>query len=596
MINATLQNDSKTLGTLLSTNLSPDLLNKQHFYSLPGDVWGKEINFLYNSVMQGNFTLTAFACYYEYKDIIALFSSNENIDINKSSVLTKFTKYDGPNRKFTFIDINIGPNSRFLNGLNFEFTPLMLCMTNASISKNMSIFDSLISLKNIDVNKTSLGVTPLVFSLIIYAVLGNDYFYKKLVAHKNIDINKPCDDLNGLENIKYTPLMFACETNNSAFVTDLLSNPNIDIYKEIRSPHRNFTHSAFTFARKDHIKHLLLNPPNHPPQPWTMWGIDKNLWTRNAKPHIQSPDAPPLLSKPSLNFPNDAKSLDDVINYFNTVGQPGNIIASSNSFPNTQRHTERGDNVTVNNLDSYSDALDALQKNWNSILNGNYAQKSINDINEKLTKLQIKYDTTIPATHKSDMSILDGQKQSVNGNITAVNKNINSTLDKTTESKIKLEKDKDTGVQLNQTLSSAYARQTYYKDLNTQQLKVFSNEILTQNDIIDNKAKDIQYNRFKKEREGMFIFDKMGNYDYANTILFYLYYVVLVVFIYFYLTVTKSDYRIKIIIIILLGLYPFIINFLEKYIFYALELIYSMMLSKVYKSPKMQYDTSMEKN
>jgi len=595
LINATIKNDIDTIKKLLDEKISPDVLNNQYSYSLPGDVWASEYKYAQNTLINGNFTLFYFACFYNYTEIIKLYANNKDIDINKASTINEIVKYSNSEYSNLLSRTTFGANSGTYNNIDFNITPLTFSIFLGIYAKDETLFNLLTSLPSIDANATLFGTTPLVLTITGNYLREDNLMYKNLLNNKNIDINKPCDDENIL-NKKYTPLMAACTFNRIKIINDLLSRSDIDIYKEIESPDNNDTYSAISFARNNYVKQLLLNPPNHPPQPWTMWGIDKTLWTDNAKPYIKSPDSPPLMPDPPLNFPTDVNSIEDMIDYFNKVGQPGNIFASSNSFPDTQHHTQYGDKVTVNNLKSYSDALDVLESNWNSIINGKYIQTSFDAINNNLTLLQTKYDKTIPNTHNANMSELNTKKSSANSKLEDVNSNITSTVSKSNDARIKLETKQHAGEKLNQALYKVSADEAYFKDLNIQQLKVLDKDILIQTSTINNKINDIEYNKYTKEREGGFLFDKKGVYNYVNTVLFYLYYVVLVVFIYFYFTVTKSDYRVKIIIIILLGLYPFIINFLEKYIFYVCELIYSMMLSKVYKSPKMQYDTSMEKN
>jgi hypothetical protein len=116
----------------------------------------------------------------------------------------------------------------------------------------------------------------------------------------------------------------------------------------------------------------------------------------------------------------------------------------------------------------------------------------------------------------------------------------------------------------------------------------------TENNVLDNKTTEVNTTATTNDRDSNFLNEKSTNYQIANSILFYAFYICILGFLYqlFVLNILNVNIYLKIFIVFLLILYPFYINFLVTFFLYIFNLLHAFIMSQTYKDPKSYYDTS----
>ena len=94
--------------------------------------------------------------------------------------------------------------------------------------------------------------------------------------------------------------------------------------------------------------------------------------------------------------------------------------------------------------------------------------------------------------------------------------------------------------------------------------------------IKDKYSTDEQKNYYERQ--------KISDAKYFFNVLFVVYYIFLIVLLYFLYQSTKYSNYMKIGLVVLLGIYPFIISTIEFFLFEAIYYIYALIFSIPYKS------------
>lgn len=105
-----------------------------------------------------------------------------------------------------------------------------------------------------------------------------------------------------------------------------------------------------------------------------------------------------------------------------------------------------------------------------------------------------------------------------------------------------------------------------------------------QNTILENQINKLNEIYSTDEKQSYYINQKIQTLNKINNFLFILYYIlVILVSIFLILTNKTLSYKIKIGIIILLGIYPIVIGFIERQIFGYLRFLYFLIKGEPYR-------------
>lgn len=110
-----------------------------------------------------------------------------------------------------------------------------------------------------------------------------------------------------------------------------------------------------------------------------------------------------------------------------------------------------------------------------------------------------------------------------------------------------------------------------------------STAVSIQNTILDSQINKLNEIYSTDEKKAYYINQKIQNLNKINNFLFILYYILVIVICIFLLINKTMSYKIKIGIIILLGIYPIIIGFIEKQIFGYLRFLYYLIKGEPYR-------------
>jgi hypothetical protein len=112
-----------------------------------------------------------------------------------------------------------------------------------------------------------------------------------------------------------------------------------------------------------------------------------------------------------------------------------------------------------------------------------------------------------------------------------------------------------------------------------------------ENTTIDEKIESIQTNSIKHDRDSNFFKSNSNNYNFINLLLYGVYYLCVLGLVYV-MTLTDLNIYIKIAIIILFLIYPFIIVPIESFVLYGVNMLHAFIMMTTYKDPVDKYDTS----
>ena len=104
-----------------------------------------------------------------------------------------------------------------------------------------------------------------------------------------------------------------------------------------------------------------------------------------------------------------------------------------------------------------------------------------------------------------------------------------------------------------------------------------------QNTILDNQINKLNEIYSTDEKQSYYINQKIQTLNKINNFLFILYYILVILVSIFVLINKTLSYKIKIGIIILLGIYPIVIGFIERQIFGYLRFLYFLIKGEPYR-------------
>jgi len=104
-----------------------------------------------------------------------------------------------------------------------------------------------------------------------------------------------------------------------------------------------------------------------------------------------------------------------------------------------------------------------------------------------------------------------------------------------------------------------------------------------QNTILDNQINKLNEIYSTDEKQSYYINQKIQTLNKINNFLFILYYILVILVSIFVLINKTLSYKIKIGIILLLGIYPIVIGFIERQIFGYLRFLYFLIKGEPYR-------------
>lgn len=108
--------------------------------------------------------------------------------------------------------------------------------------------------------------------------------------------------------------------------------------------------------------------------------------------------------------------------------------------------------------------------------------------------------------------------------------------------------------------------------------------ILIQNSILEKQINKLNEIYSTDEKQVYYISQKIQTLNKVNGFLFILYYILVILLSIFLLLTNKTlSYKVKIVIIILLGIYPLITVFIEKQIYGYLRFLYYLIKGEPYR-------------
>ena len=110
------------------------------------------------------------------------------------------------------------------------------------------------------------------------------------------------------------------------------------------------------------------------------------------------------------------------------------------------------------------------------------------------------------------------------------------------------------------------------------------NAILIQNTILEKQINKLNETYSTDEKQAYYINQKVQNLNKVNYFLFILYYILVILLSIFLLLTNKTlSYKVKISIILLLGIYPIVANFIQKQIYGYLRFLYYLIKGEPYR-------------
>jgi len=104
-----------------------------------------------------------------------------------------------------------------------------------------------------------------------------------------------------------------------------------------------------------------------------------------------------------------------------------------------------------------------------------------------------------------------------------------------------------------------------------------------QNTILDNQINKLNEIYSTDEKQSYYINQKIQTLNKINNFFFILYYILVILVSIFVLINKTLSYKIKIGIILLLGIYPLVANFIQKQIFGYLRFLYFLIKGEPYR-------------
>ena len=257
-----------------------------------------------------------------------------------------------------------------------------------------------------------------------------------------------------------------------------------------------------------------------------------------------------------------------------------------------------GDEKTVNDLSFRRNLLNNINTKFENIDSDEAIKKDLQTSIEMVATVSNYYDNTLPTYQTNKVVIpLNAEIDKMRNDIQLYDKAI-AAIDKELEN-----------MKITDSLSSTLiSNLTDIQDLrgdiydtmlsddvkNKQRLY---DGVKLENNIFDDKVKNDKNTSVKYDRESNHVTSSSTSASNVYNFLFYSYFIILleVIYVLFISDDYNVNFTIKVCLVLALIIYPFTINYLEEYVTYVLKLLYSFITSKVYKDPKLEYDTSSKK-
>jgi hypothetical protein len=301
------------------------------------------------------------------------------------------------------------------------------------------------------------------------------------------------------------------------------------------------------------------------------------------------PPAPPRTDAPREPPPTEDQVITNLRNYIKDKDIQGNIDAIKgwvNEHPWICTD-EKNNNKTY-----------LIEKiNWIGSTNNELKKKidatEILTIAEKIKNLKIYYDKTLPSDHK-DIYVdpLTNEINGLKGEIEQLQKTSRYNSSENTNFDYALPKIDSIDNEMKRYNAILKTDVDKYFELDAELKNRMYYNLITNNKIIDVKSGIIKGADVRNDRESIYLNEKSSRHNYINFALLCFYYICMLAFLYelFVLNVINVNIYVKVFIVILIGSYPFYINWIENYLFYVSKMIHSLIVMKVYKDPRSEYD------
>jgi hypothetical protein len=325
-----------------------------------------------------------------------------------------------------------------------------------------------------------------------------------------------------------------------------------------------------------------------------------NMIKPAAKP---PPPPPPPVANPPTRTTYAAQEYAHTINKF--INENGknidNLIKEVEDFLPTCKHTKGEcyhywektlDEKSIIGMNNYKTRLDNYQNNLKDYFS--YKDTILRDTVRCTIELSIQkryYERELPVFHKTqELDPLDKEIAAFNKQIPEVQANkkfIETELNNFQYFDYSYINTLNSHVDVVNDQNRRFARQ------DSGNKKFLFDGIRTENEILSNKTQDLDTFSASNKRESQFLSETTSWITYGNSILFYLYYIILVGLIYVFFGINKSiNFYVKIVVIITFLIYPFIIGYITTYLTYIFTVLVSFITIKVHKDPGDKYSTS----
>jgi hypothetical protein len=338
-----------------------------------------------------------------------------------------------------------------------------------------------------------------------------------------------------------------------------------------------------------------------------------------------APRPPPTIPKPASIQKNYQYSANEIMNkvyrYLNdTVNSSdyyydgfyraygdytkiNNVIDSqindAKNYSQTAVHNDECDNGAGNNqddrtlskLNQYYNALNNHYSRFNNISQNKDVKKDVELSNTLVANIQDYYNR-LPEFQKTYVT------EPLNKNIAKIQKDIDEITRKNNFLLKEIDKLSSSNRELNDLVSNYKVNIGNINDIFTShdinnKLRLY-NGVHSENNTLNTQIDHIQNTSTKNDRESNFVSKHTSSFINMNTVLFYSYFIILFVLLIVFFIINKysQNFNFKVFIVLVFILYPFVISYLELFLFNVFNLLFSLITIRVHKDPMEKYITS----
>jgi hypothetical protein len=253
-----------------------------------------------------------------------------------------------------------------------------------------------------------------------------------------------------------------------------------------------------------------------------------------------------------------------------------------------------GDEKTIGELKFFSEQLTGINNNFQQVhVNSNVA-KDLQTSYDMLSKMNYYCDNTLPPFHQNKVVIpLNAEIEEVYRN-TALYGKVIEAIDQELKNLGNVDS-LNSGLisRLSDTKDNGRTTNTILRTDDISNKKRLYDGVKLENNIFDKKVENNKNTALLQYRESNRVMSSSITVSNVYNFMFYGYFIILtgVLYLFFIANDYNVNFNIKVTLVIALIIYPFIINYIEKYFYYISKLLYSLITNKPFKDPKLDYNT-----